>query len=249
VLLIRFVKLLERYSKKLKEHKELSKQYIEIVMRLLDCWGKAPSQIMLKQNILLILKNFKRILMSWTAFYVMPLALKRKKVLIYKSDTTSSIYGQFVKIRPSCLITYTNYLKMHQTGVYPSSFSLIDVLMNALATTSQLFNNYYHHIHHKDCKYHGISPTLVLNGAVLDHATHLNCLLVKAFLKFKGTEENTYQSSFVKFMSPQFFFYVVIIILEDIGLYPILHGESKNYSWELSEEKNLPPSNYNFLCF
>jgi len=64
VLLIRFVKLLERYSKKLKEHKELSKQYIEIVMRLLDCWGKAPSQIMLKQNILLILKNFKRILMS-----------------------------------------------------------------------------------------------------------------------------------------------------------------------------------------
>jgi hypothetical protein len=43
---------------------------------------------------------------------------------------------------------------------------------------------------------------------------------------------------------------VVLIILEDIGLYPVLTGKSVNYSWELSEEeKNIPPSNYNSLRF
>jgi hypothetical protein len=43
---------------------------------------------------------------------------------------------------------------------------------------------------------------------------------------------------------------VVTIILEDIALYPALHGESMNYSWKFSEEeKNLPPTNYNSLRF
>jgi hypothetical protein len=89
--------------------------------------------------------------------------------------------------------------------------------------------------------YHGIAPTLVLNSAVLGHAAHLNWLLVDTFMKFLKEER-----TFIKLLLPQFFFYVVIIILEKIGLYPVV----EKYPWELSdEEKKLPPSNYNSLHF
>lgn len=240
VVLIRFVKLLDGYAEKLKERKELTDEYVKIVQELMhDITFKTSVGRRISYYNGKLQKNLDEL----NSVLCDALGIKKKQLTKKRFQQT-----HLWKIHHTQRFLFDKLYTLPEepkeaAGRYLSIFLFLDRCFDEKSChyISQLFNKYYHHLHHENCMDHGIAPTLVLNSAVLCHAAHLNWLLVDTFGKFLKEEK-----TFIRLLLPQFFFYVVIIILEKIGLYPVV----EKCPWELSdEEKKLPPSNYNSLRF
>ena len=237
--LIRFVKLLDNFSEKLKERKELSEQYIGIIAKMLQENTILKTDV--KKYIAKYNETLSKNLDDFNNVLCDALSIEKQEQRIRNRYYNTHAWKLFDNQVTTFYKTY-NIRKDDMKRLY--LFLFVDRCFDESTChyISHLFINYYHHLHHDDCVKHNITPTLVLNNTVLGHAAQLNSLLIDASLKVLTKHE----SSFQKFLAPQFFFYVVIILLEDVGLYPIV----EHLTWKISdEEKSLPPSKYNSLRF
>ena len=128
----------------------------------------------------------------------------------------------------------------------------------------KLLEELYQHLHHEDTKAYDISATSIVNYSVFDQASQLKNKFITGLMSSFASKplhryfginlEKTQQSNFkllrnkIQVLVPHFSFYIVVIFIKAIGLFPIDESFKWKYKESSSIKSKMQCTSLAFLC-